>query len=71
MGGEISVESEYTLGSTFIIRLPAEVAAHEAQPTFPAESRFQPVRETGETDFPVNQNHKTSRALRGGAENSP
>jgi PAS domain S-box-containing protein len=49
MGGEISVESEYTLGSTFIIRLPAEVAAHEAQPTFPAESRFQPTEEGAST----------------------
>jgi hypothetical protein len=38
MGGDVTVESEYGVGTTFTIRLPAEVVEHKAEPaTVPPE----------------------------------
>ncbi|MDH4207903.1 MAG: response regulator, partial [Anaerolineae bacterium] len=45
MGGDITLESELGVGSTFTIRLPAQAVERKAEPMPVAEPRFEPVPE--------------------------
>jgi PAS domain S-box-containing protein len=49
MGGDVTVESEYGVGTTFTIRLPTEVIERKAEPMPVTESRFKPVLEGAST----------------------
>jgi PAS domain S-box-containing protein len=49
MGGDITVESEMGKGSTFTIKLPAEVGDHKAQPTSYLEGKSQTPAEGAST----------------------
>jgi CheY-like chemotaxis protein len=49
MGGDITVESEVGKGSTFTIKLPAEVGDHKAQPTSYLEGKSQTPAEGAST----------------------
>ncbi len=49
LGGDVYVESESGVGSTFTIRLSAEVFDHRVEVATPLESRFEPVVEGAST----------------------
>jgi len=49
MGGDITVESELEVGTTFTVRIPAEVVEQKVEPTPVTESRSGPVPEEANT----------------------
>jgi len=64
MGGDISVESEYGVGSTFTIRLPAEVVERKAEPMLVAEPRFEPVLKGASTVLVIDDDPRVLDMMR-------
>jgi signal transduction histidine kinase/CheY-like chemotaxis protein len=64
MGGDITMESELGVGSTFTIRLPTEVVEPKAEPVPVAKSRFEPVLKGASTVLVIDDDPSVHDVMR-------
>ena len=70
MGGDIQVQSEYGVGSTFTMRLPAQVTEHKVEYTAAVEFRSAPPPRGETTVLAIGDDPNSCDLLRGSRKGS-